>query len=483
MVIKCTKQQEEKNNMIVAMLDGSTEKLSPQIAQMASVLFENNKLNPNQEGSYSLQMIEEGHLCQYVFVNLISSKKYTVRTLFLLFAAAFKTMKRNKSESVSVVLNEIEDILTCEILSKLLELPILVSYEFNVYKSNCSEETLKEVEFVLNREVPDSMVEKAVVVAESTTLARNFVNHPSNYMTAQQLAKEAEELGNQYGIDVSVYHEDKIKEWGMGCFYNVAKGSREKPELIIMRYKGNPNEEKTIGLIGKGVMFDSGGYNLKSKMATMHDDMGGAAAVVAAVVAAARNHLPVNVTAVVAACKNMISDTAQVPGDIIKSMSGKTVEMLNTDAEGRLTLVDAITYAIREEKVDVVIDIATLTGAAKGAVGNKCAAVLSNDDNWYQITEKASNESAEKIWRLDLDEELRSCLNSPVADIRNVSLGGTQGAGTAVAAMFIEAFTEEKPFVHIDIAPVNWLAEENNYCTRGGTGYGSSLLYHILKNA
>lgn len=135
-------------------------------------------------------------------------------------------------------------------------------------------------------------------------------------------------------------------------------------------------------------MFDSGGYNLKSKMATMHDDMGGAAAVVAAVVAAARNHLPVNVTAVVAACKNMLSDTAQVPGDIIKSMSGKTVEMLNTDAEGRLTLVDAITYAIREEKVDVVIDIATLTGAAKGAVGNKCAAVLSNDDNWYRSPKK-----------------------------------------------------------------------------------------------
>ena len=141
MVIKCTKQQQEKNNMIVAMLDGRTEKLSPQIAQMASVLFENNKLNSNQEGSYSLQMIEQGHLCHYVFVNLIPSKKYTVRTLFLLFAAAFKTMKRNKSESVSVVLNEIEDILTCEILSKLLELPILVSYEFNVYKSNCSEET------------------------------------------------------------------------------------------------------------------------------------------------------------------------------------------------------------------------------------------------------------------------------------------------------------------------------------------------------
>lgn len=483
MIIKSTKQQTEKSSVIAAITDGKTETLPPQLREMAEILFENKSLIENQEGSYQIQTVEQGKIVHCVFLNLTSDKKYNVRQLFLLFAAAFKTMKRQKVKSISVLLDGIGDILTEDMISKLLEIPVLVSYEFCKYKSDCSDGGFQQVEFVLQRGISDDMVQEAISVAESTTLARDFVNRPSNDMTAQQFAEETQKLGQQYGIEVSVYHEDKIRELGMGCFYNVAKGSREKPELIVMKYRGNPNCEKTIGLIGKGVMFDSGGYNLKSKMDTMHDDMGGAAAVVAATVAAARNRLPVNVTAVIAACKNMISDTAQVPGDIVRSMSGKTVEMLNTDAEGRLTLIDAITYAVREEKVDVIIDIATLTGAAKGAVGNRCSAVLSNDEDWYCLLKKSSEESAEKIWRLDLDDELRSCLNSPVADIRNVNAGGTQGAGTGIAAMFIEAFTEGKPFVHIDMAPVNWLLEENSYCARGGTGYGSALLYRVLKNA
>ena len=188
-----------------------------------------------------------------------------------------------------------------------------------------------------------------------------------------------------------------------------------------------------------------------------------------------------NVIAVVAACENRVSGDAYVPGDILFSMNGKTIEMLNADAEGRLTLADAITYAIRKEGAGAIIDIATLTGAAKGAVGGRSAAVLSNDDELYEEVLEASRISCEKIWRLPADKELFPVLQSEVADIKNSNPGNTMGGGTIVAGLFLQEFVESHPWVHVDMAPVNWAADGNAYCIHGATGYGVSLLYETVK--
>jgi leucyl aminopeptidase len=228
-------------------------------------------------------------------------------------------------------------------------------------------------------------------------------------------------------------------------------------------------------------MFDSGDYSIKSKMHTMHDDMGGAAAVIGAIRAIALMELEADVVAVIPACKNMISGNAFVPGDVLRTKAGRTIEVLSTDAEGRLILADALTYAIHEEKADEIVDIATLTGAAKRAVGNKCAAVMANHEELYGLLEKASLRSCEKIWRLDLDGELGPALSSSVADFKSSNPDNPAGGGAILAGLFLQKFVEKKPWAHIDMAPVNWLTEENAYCRKGATGYGVSLLYQFVK--
>ena len=213
----------------------------------------------------------------------------------------------------------------------------------------------------------------------------------------------------------------------------------------------------------------------------MHGDMGGAAAVIGAIRAIALEKLPVNVIAVVAACKNMISGDAYVPGDILFSMNGKKIEMLNSDAEGRLTLADALTYAIRKENAGSIIDIATLTGAAQGAVGVRSSAVFSNDEELYAEVEEASERACEKIWRLPLDKELFPVIESEVADIQNSAQGSTMGGGAIVAGLFLQEFVEDHSWVHVDIAPVSWESKDIDYSIKGATGYGVSLLYETVK--
>lgn len=424
----------------------------------------------------------DGKLFHIVLSGLGSKETNTPREIFLSFAKALKKCKDLKAAK-TVVLFENAAAVTHEpgICEKLLELPYLVAYEFTAYKSAPKTPAMEEVVFVSTIADIESLIAEATACAGGTMLARDLVNHPSMFMTPAQLCIEAQKVGEQCGIEVELFEKPAIEALGMDTFLAVARGAVDEPRLIVMRYHGGDPEQKPLALVGKGVMFDSGGYTMKSKMATMHDDMGGAAAVIGAVQAIALQKLPINLVVVVAACKNMISGDAYVPGDILVSMNGKTIEMLNADAEGRLTLADAITYAIRKEGAEQIIDIATLTGSAKGAVGGRCAVVLANDEVLYEACHTASKCSCEKIWRLDADKELRSVLDSAVADIKSSNPGNTMGGGTIVAGLFIQEFAENKPWMHIDMASVNWLSDDNSYCCKGGTGYGASLLYHTIK--
>lgn len=431
---------------------------------------------------HSLQVLVEDRLQLVVLAGLGNPKKDTPREIFLAFAKAMAACKAEKAKSVTVLLDNAKELIGYpDIVRKLCEVPYLTAYSFDYYKTTPQSQKLETVEFVTEMEGFEAIRKEAADCGESTTFARDLVNHPSMYMTPDQLAKEAVKMGEECGIEVLVYTKPQIEELKMDSFLAVGRGAVDEPRLIVMRYKGGPADQPYTALIGKGIMFDSGGYSLKSKMDTMHGDMGGAAAVMGAIRAVAKAGLHINVVAVVAACKNMISGDAYVPGDILHTMNGKTIEMLNADAEGRLTLADAITYAIRKEGAERLVDIATLTGAASGAVGRFTAAVIASDHPFYDEMWEASVTSCEKIWRLNADKELLACLKSGVADIKNTAPGSPLGGGTIVAGLFLKEFTEDKPWIHVDIAPTSWTSEDKPYSCKGGTGYGVSLLYETVR--
>ena len=266
----------------------------------------------------------------------------------------------------------------------------------------------------------------------------------------------------------------------MKAFLEVARGSDREPKVIAMSYYGNPESPEVLGLVGKGLCYDSGGYSLKPStgMETMHTDMGGAGAVIGAISAIAKMRRKVNVTAVVAACENILSAHAYHPGDIIDSMAGKTIEINNTDAEGRVTLADAVTFAIREQKATHIIDVATLTGAAITALGNEITAVVSDSDTLWEKVQRAAGPSCEKVWRLPVDDVLGKALDSKIADMRNSS---GRAAGTICGGMFIQKFAEGLPWLHLDIAGTSY-TDGNTTCSFGATGVGVRLLYHTAKN-
>jgi leucyl aminopeptidase len=267
----------------------------------------------------------------------------------------------------------------------------------------------------------------------------------------------------------------------MDAFLAVGRGSKHDPRLIVMRYNGNPEGKgDLIGLIGKGLTYDSGGYCIKTPpgMVNMKNDMGGAASVIGTFAAIATLKLKVNVVGVIAACENMISGEAYRAGDILRSMSGKTIEVINTDAEGRLTLVDAIHYAIERERITKVLDIATLTGAAVAALGTAFSAVLTNDQAWFEQLKTASEFSGENIWQLPAHEEYKELIKSEIADLKNV---GGPLAGAITAGLFIREFVDSKPWIHIDIACGALKDKENGIYSYGGTGVGVRLLTSLLK--
>jgi leucyl aminopeptidase len=319
-------------------------------------------------------------------------------------------------------------------------------------------------------------------LGKATNVARDLVNEPANYMTPEQLAKDAVEAGEKFGFAVEVLEKDAIEELGMRAFLEVGKASVNLPRLIVMRHLGNPEQpEQILGLVGKGITFDSGGLSIKPAlgMGAMKSDMGGAASVIGAMSAIAGENLRLNVVAVVAACENLISGNGYRPGDIIGSMSGKTIQVNSTDAEGRLTLADAVYYMVTKEKAKAVVDVATLTGAALVALGNTTTAVIANDQELYQKLQDASGQSGERVWQLPSFPEYREQNKTPHADLKNT---GGREAGTITGGLFIEAFVEERPWLHLDIAGTAYTSKDQDYLAEGGTGVGVRLLYHFAES-
>jgi leucyl aminopeptidase len=322
---------------------------------------------------------------------------------------------------------------------------------------------------------------RALVVTAATATARDLVNTPPADKSPAWLAKQATSLLK--GLEVRVRDEKELAAEGWGGVLAVGQGSSRPPRVVEARYDGGGSRH--VVLVGKGITFDTGGISIKpnASMQTMKMDMGGAAAVLATVRAAADLKLPVTVTAIACLAENMPSGSAQRPSDVIHQYDGTTVEVLNTDAEGRLVLADGLGYAVAELKPDLLVDIATLTGAMEVAMGKRVAGFFASDDKLAKALEQASAASGERLWRFPLVEDYRRALESDTADLRNIGDPKQKLQGGAItAALFLQSFTGGVPWAHLDIAGPGWAAGDDEELTKGGTGYGVRLLVRWLES-
>ena len=357
---------------------------------------------------------------------------------------------------------------------------ILGLYGFAKYRKP-EYEDIEEILIAVKEEEKSPILELAIgkgkLVADVTNLARDMGNEPANYMTPSRMAEAAKELASKYDLEIKVLDREDMEEVGMGALLGVAKGSNQPAKLIILSYKGDEHSEKALGFLGKGITFDSGGISIKPSegMWEMKDDMAGAAAVITALWAIAKLKPKINVTAIVPATENLPSGTALKPGDVLKAMNGKTIEVISTDAEGRLILADALSYA-QKLGLSPLIDLATLTGACRVALGMLYSGLFGNDRDWIDKVLGAAERTGEKMWHMPMPEEYKEQIKSEIADVKNT---GNRYGGAITAALFLAEFVDNTPWVHIDIAGPRLSTKESGYIVKGATGFGVRTLIEL----
>tara|TARA_Y100000310_G_scaffold334233_1_gene413533 strand:+ start:64499 stop:65977 length:1479 start_codon:yes stop_codon:yes gene_type:complete len=363
------------------------------------------------------------------------------------------------------------------------EAVVLSNYTFDTYKTKDKKKSLESI--TLCHDSDDAKVKQglhdAEIISSSSNLTRELINTPAADMTPAILAQKAKDACKKSGVKCTIFDEKQIKKLNMNALLAVGSGSANPPRFIVMEHKGKKAKE-TIVLIGKGVTFDSGGINIKpgSFMKDMKYDMSGSAAVIGTMQAIAQLQLPLHVVGLVATAENMPGNNAYRPGDVIKALNGKTIEVLHTDAEGRVTLTDSLCYA-EKFKPSVVIDLATLTGAVTIALGNVCAAVMGNDDALIKKLQVAGDSTFERVWQLPLYEEFAELNKGAVGDVANI--GGWDGkAGSIVAGMFLKEFVPSNAkWMHLDIANKAFSDKDTAYLAKGATGFGVRLLVELLQ--
>lgn len=356
----------------------------------------------------------------------------------------------------------------------IVEGTVLGLYEFNRFKSSKNDD--KSVDMVEIVEFDGSKladlqlgVERGLVMSDAVRACRNMVNEPGNRMTPSRMAERALKAAHDSGIEIEVMDTPDLEALGMGAFLGVAQGSKEPPKLIVMKYEGDPeNADNNLAIVGKGITFDSGGISIKpsANMGDMKGDMAGGAAVISAMKVIGQVGPKINVMGIVAATENMPGGGAQRPGDIVTTMSGKTIEIDNTDAEGRLVLADAVYYA-HSKGIRRIVDIATLTGAMSIALGHICSGLFGNDQDFIDQVRASGDMAGERLWQLPTYDEYKEQYRSDVADIRNT---GGRPAGSITGALIIGEFVGDAAWTHIDIAGTSFSSKTNGYVVKGGTG-------------
>lgn len=363
---------------------------------------------------------------------------------------------------------------------------ILSLYKFGQYKTekDKDEKKLSHLTLLTGNDKDAKNIKNGINIAEKISkavcFARDLINHPGNTATPTYLADQARKMAKNINIKCRILNKPDMEKLGMGCLLGVAKGSHQPPKFIILEYRGAKNKKMApVVLVGKGLTFDTGGISLKPGrgMEEMKTDMSGGAGVMGAIMAAASLKIPVNVIALIPATENMPGGSAVKPGDVLKTMSGKTIEVINTDAEGRLILADALCYAERY-KPKVVIDMATLTGACVVALGHHASGLMGTDEKLIKAIEKAGEVTGERVWQLPLWEEYDEQIKSDIADVSNV---GSRGAGTITAAGLLKKFASNYPWVHLDIAGTAWTDKPKPYVPKGAVGVGVRLIVEYLR--
>ena len=369
------------------------------------------------------------------------------------------------------------------ILESMLEGGYLANHIFNNYKSKKAHKPLKKIDLLVKPEAISEFSQltlRVETICQGTILAREWVDTPPNDKRPEELTRSIISLAKKEGLKIDVLDEKALKKEKFGAMLAVAAGSQSKPRMVILEY--DPGKaEKTIALVGKGVTFDSGGINLKpaGSLSGMKSDMAGAAAVAATIISLAKLRPDSRIIAALPIVENMPSGNAARPGDIIKSYHGKTVEIGNTDAEGRLILIDAMSYVLKKYKPDVLIDLATLTGACVIGLGEGIAGVFSGDDELAENIYLSGERTHERCWRMPLPEDYKELLKSDLADISNVS--STRWGGAITAALFLSEFVGDASWAHIDIAGPAFVKKGNAYGNTGATGFGVRLLCNLLE--
>jgi leucyl aminopeptidase len=392
-------------------------------------------------------------------------------------------LQKAKTEAATIVLDAPEGTdLSNELVAEFAMGAKLRAYTFDAYKSKKSEdEKPKDLKLTLQVADPKGARKSWTTsegIADGVILARDLVNEPANVLGPVEFAKKAEELG-KLGVEVEILGEKEMKKLKMAALLGVAQGSVRPPRLAVMRWNGGKKGAAPVALVGKGVVFDTGGISIKPAggMEDMKGDMGGAAAVVGAMHAIAARKAKANVIGVIGLVENMPDGNAQRPGDIVAAMSGTTIEILNTDAEGRLVLADALWYTQEKYKPAIMIDLATLTGAVLVALGNLNAGLFSNNDDLAENLLSSAKTSGEPLWRLPLSKDYDKIIDTPNADVKNT---GGRWAGSITAAQFLQRFANDVPWAHLDIAGTAFGAPKDDICQSWASGYGVRLLNQLV---
>ena len=425
-----------------------------------------------------------------MLIGLGKESKLDTEALRRCAGSVVRRSAEKRVKSVAIFLPSLRGMRSTSSAQALAEGAILGSYRCDRYRATDSDGPGKVASLDLcydrlsNARATRASAATGVILAESQNVARELSDAPANSLPPAALASEARKVARAVGLKSRVMDVAELRRRKMGGLLAVGQGSSNTPRLVVLEHNAPAKGKRprdTVCLVGKGITFDSGGISIKpaANMGDMKHDMGGAAAVVGALRAAALLRLPLHVVGVIAAAENMPSGTAYRPGDILRSMSGKTIEILNTDAEGRVVLADALHYAREEFQPKAMLDLATLTGACMIALGPWATGVFGNNDRLVEAVRKAGDSAGERAWPMPLLQEHKEVMRSQIADLKNT--GGREG-GASTAAGFLSAFVGETPWVHLDIAGTAWTSKAGPYQAKGATGVGVRLLVELLRS-
>ena len=452
----------------------------PALQKAYQAVFPDDSLTLSHKQILPLRLPVEGRYVTVLLAGFDKEAPAGMDDLRSLFAALGTALMQHKAKTVLV---DRLDALTIaseeEVLYQLASVLPLCEYRFETYLSQKSPQSNMAVTVLTDCGL-DSL-EEGHVLAESVMTARDLVNDLADVLTPEEMARRCCAYGAEYGFDVEVLDEAQCRKLGMNLFLSVAKGSALAPKFIVMRYFGGAEGQAPIAFVGKGITYDSGGLHIKTGdgMTSMRFDMNGAAAVIGAMCAISRRKLAKNVVAVVAACENAVDANSYRNGDVLTSMNGKTVFVQNTDAEGRLTMADAITYCVREEKPSEILEVAGLTGSVCNFFGTVCAAALTRTQAMFDRVAALMPITGEKYAQMPTFPAYAQLLKSPYADLNNAPAGG---CGGILAGFFLDVFAEDVPFLHVDFGAMPFTSQKSDGQGAGGTGFGVKTLYHYVKN-